>query len=320
MYLRRGYLHVRFDAVPTPRIIIRTPRGLTGGNAGTLRTWVADAEAAGIDGVFSGDHVSFHDGMSYDGLINATAMAAASERLTIWTAVYLLALRHPVPVASQVSTLAALAPGRFMFGLGLGGEDPHELEVCGVDPKTRGRRLDSHLEVVRALLAGDEVTVNDEFLSIPAAIIRPIPRPAVPILVGGRSDAALKRTARAADGWIGIWVSPQRAEAALETIADYASGYGRPRPERNVLMVWCGLGESVEHGRSLVAPVMEGIYKIPFARFEKYTPCGTPADIAAAVAPFVGLGFDDVILNGVAEDEDALIALSAEVGRHLASA
>jgi alkanesulfonate monooxygenase SsuD/methylene tetrahydromethanopterin reductase-like flavin-dependent oxidoreductase (luciferase family) len=303
----------------TPRVIIRTPRGMTGSSAAKLREWVADVEAAGIEGVFSGDHVSFHDGAGYDGLIHATAVAAASERLTVWTAVYLLALRHPVPVARQVASLASLASGRFVFGVGLGGEDPHEVRICGVEPRSRGRRLDAHLDVVRALLTGEEVTVDDEFLSIPGAVIRPVPDPAVPILVGGRSEAALKRTARAGDGWIGIWVSTQRAEAALTTIADHADRLGRPRPERNALMVWCGLGDSVEHARSLVAPVMEGIYKTPFARFEKYTPCGTPADIAAAIAPFVRLGFHDVMLNGVAEDEPTLVGLSAEVVRHLSS-
>jgi alkanesulfonate monooxygenase SsuD/methylene tetrahydromethanopterin reductase-like flavin-dependent oxidoreductase (luciferase family) len=304
-----------------PRIIIRTPRHLTGAADTSLREWVLAAEAAGIDGVFSGDHVSFHDGTGYDGLIHATAVAAASERLTVWTAVYLLALRHPVPVARQVASLSSLAPGRFVFGVGLGGEDPHELEICGVDPRRRGRRLDAHLDVVRALLAGEEVTVQNELLSIPAAIIRPVPQPAVPILVGGRSEAALKRTARAADGWIGIWVSPERAKDALDAIAGHAQGYGRQQPpERNVLMVWCGLADSAERARSLVAPVMEGIYKTPFARFEKYTPCGTPADIAAAVAPFVSLGFHDIMLNGVGEDDAALVAMSAEVGRHLSSA
>src|SRR5271163_3298897 len=167
--------------MPTPRIIIRTPRRRTDGTAAKLREWVADVESSGIDGVFSGDHVSFHNGTGYDGLIEATALAVASNRLAIWNAVYLLALRHPVPVARQVASLSALAPGRFVFGIGLGGEDRHELEICGVDPRRRGRRLDAHLDVLRALLGGDEVTVDNEFLSIPGAIIRPVPKPAVPI-------------------------------------------------------------------------------------------------------------------------------------------
>jgi alkanesulfonate monooxygenase SsuD/methylene tetrahydromethanopterin reductase-like flavin-dependent oxidoreductase (luciferase family) len=304
--------------MPTPRVIIRTPRRISDAGAAQLRDWMTDVEATGISGVFTGDHVSFHDGTGYDGLIDATALAVASERLTIWSAVYLLALRHPVPVARQVASLASLAPGRFMFGVGLGGEDRHELQICGVDPRRRGRRLDAHLDAVRALLAGDEVTVDDEFLSIPGAVIRPVPLPAVPILVGGRSDAALERAGRAGDGWIAIWVTPDRAKAALATIAGHAERYGRSQaPDRHALMVWCGLGDTVERGRSLVAPAMESLYKTPFARFERYTPCGTPADVAAAIAPYLELGFHDIMLNGIAEDADSLIALSAEVGRQL---
>jgi alkanesulfonate monooxygenase SsuD/methylene tetrahydromethanopterin reductase-like flavin-dependent oxidoreductase (luciferase family) len=302
----------------SPRVIIRTPRGVADGNAARLREWVTTVEASGVDGVFSGDHVSFHNGTGYDGLIQATALAVASERLTIWTAVFLLALRHPVPVARQVASLASLAPGRFMFGVGLGGEDPHELEICGVDSRSRGRRLDAHLDAVRALLAGDELTTENEFLSIRGAIIRPVPQPPVPILVGGRSTAALERTARAADGWIAIWVSPAHAERALSTIAEQAERYGRERaPDRNALMVWCGLGDTAAHARSLVAPVMEGLYKTPF---ERYTPCGTPGEVAEAIAPFVELGFHDILLNGVAEDAANLIALSDEVRQHLGTA
>lgn len=305
----------------SPRMIIRTPRRATDGTAARLSEWVASVEASGIDGVFSGDHISFHNGTGYDGLIHATALAMASERLTIWSAVFLLALRHPVPVARQVASLAALAPGRFMFGVGLGGEDPHELQICGVDPRRRGRRLDAHLDAVRALLAGEELTTDGEFLSIPGAIIRPVPQPPVPILVGGRSAAALERTGRAADGWIAIWVSPARAEQALSTIAEHAERHGRERaPDRNALMVWCGLGDNASHARSLVAPVMEELYKTPFDRFERYTPCGTPAEVAVAIAPFVELGFHDIMLNGIAEDAATLIALSDEVGQHLATA
>jgi alkanesulfonate monooxygenase SsuD/methylene tetrahydromethanopterin reductase-like flavin-dependent oxidoreductase (luciferase family) len=307
--------------VSSPRVIVRTPRGVSDGNATRLHEWVAGVEASAIDGVFCGDHVSFHDGTGFDGLIQATALAVASERLTIWSAVYLLALRHPVPVARQVTSLASLAPGRFMFGVGLGGEDPHELEICGVDPRRRGRRLDAHLDAVRALLAGDELTSDSEFLSILGAVIRPTPQPPVPILVGGRSAAALERTARAADGWIAIWVSPERAQESLSTIAGHAERYGRERtPDRNALMVWCGLGDTSAHARSLVGPVMEGLYKTPFDRFERYTPCGTPVEVAEAIAPFVDLGFQDILLNGVAEDAATLIALSDEVGRHLATA
>src|SRR5690606_3451281 len=100
------------------------------------------SEAAGIDHIGLCDHVSFHVGTGFDGLLSAGTVLALSERLQVNTGVYLLPLRHPVLVTRQLADLAQLAPGRLTFGVGLGGEDPHEVEMCGVDPRTRGRRMD----------------------------------------------------------------------------------------------------------------------------------------------------------------------------------
>jgi alkanesulfonate monooxygenase SsuD/methylene tetrahydromethanopterin reductase-like flavin-dependent oxidoreductase (luciferase family) len=114
---------------------LRAPYDTPGGAAG-LKRFVDAVEATSIDRVCVGDHVAFHGGRGFDGLLNATALAALSHRITVQTAVYLLPLRHPVPVARQVASLAALAPGRVNFGVGIGGEDPTELRACGSDPGT----------------------------------------------------------------------------------------------------------------------------------------------------------------------------------------
>ena len=169
---------------------LRLPHELPGEAAG-LRDFVARVEATGIDRLFTGDHVTFSDGRGFDGLLNATAVAMASRRLTVQTAVYLLPLRHPVPVARQVASVAALAPGRLVFGVGLGGEDPAELRACGIDPATRGRRMDEALGVLRPLLAGAEVSMRGAFFHLDQVRIAPAPEPRVPIVIGGRSDAAL---------------------------------------------------------------------------------------------------------------------------------
>ena len=94
-------------------------------------------EASGIDRVCVGDHVSFHGGRGFDGLVQATALAALSE-LEVQTAVYLLPLRHPVPVARQVNSLARSPPGRFLFGVGVGGEDPAEVPRPAASIRRRG--------------------------------------------------------------------------------------------------------------------------------------------------------------------------------------
>ena len=93
------------------------------------------AVATGIDHLTVGDHVSFADGHGADGLIQAAALLSANAGVSVQTGVYLLALRHPAVVARQLATIALLAPGRFTFGVGVGGDDPRELEFCGINPR-----------------------------------------------------------------------------------------------------------------------------------------------------------------------------------------
>ena len=286
---------------------LRLPHDLPGGAAG-LRDFVARVEATGIDRLFTGDHVMFSGGRGFDGLLNATAVAAASRRLTVQTAVYMLPLRHPVPVARQVASLAALAPGRLVFGVGLGGEDPAELRACGVDPATRGRRMDEALAVLRPLLAGSEVTMHGAFFHLDRVRIAPAPEPPVPIVIGGRSDAALRRVARHGDGWLGLWVSPGRYAAAVELIAKYAADAGRPVSGwRHGMHVWCGLGDSAATARARLAAVMEAFYRTPFGKFEKYCPCGTPAEVAADLRAYADAGCRSFNLIPVADTERAAI-------------
>src|SRR3954453_13820984 len=161
-------------------------------NAGRLGRLTGAIAEAGIDHVTVGDHVSFEHGNGADGLIQATALLAAPPSLPVQTGVYLLSLRHPAVVARQLATLCSIAPGRLTFGVGVGGDDPRELELCGIDPRTRGARMDEALTLVRAFLRGEPVDFDGRFFAVDRAVIRPAPNPTPPIIVGGRSDAALR--------------------------------------------------------------------------------------------------------------------------------
>jgi alkanesulfonate monooxygenase SsuD/methylene tetrahydromethanopterin reductase-like flavin-dependent oxidoreductase (luciferase family) len=286
---------------------------LPAGAAG-LRDYAARAEAAGIDRLFTGDHVAFQGGQGFDGLVTATALAVAAPRLTVQTAVYLLPLRHPVPVARQVVTLAGLAPGRLVFGVGLGGEDPAELRACGVDPATRGRRMDEALAVLRPLLDGAEVTLDGDFFHLDRVCVLPAPQPPVPVVIGGRSDAALRRVARYGDGWLGLWVSPVRYASATALIAKHATEAGRDVPAwQHGMHVWCGLGASPGAARDRLSAVMEGFYQVPFGKFEKYSPCGTAGQIAESLRPYVEAGCRSFNLIPVADSQQAAIDGAAEI-------
>lgn len=284
----------------TPAVGCMLPRfpGLAAGQrAGALRLM----EDVGLDHVGVGDHVSFFGGHGSDGLLAAASVLAASERLAVNTGVYLLPLRHPVVVARQVADVARLAPGRFTFGVGLGGEDRHEYVSCGVDPSTRGRRMDEAIAVVRALVRGEDVDHDGEFFPLRAAKIVPAPVERVPLIVGGRSEAALRRAGRLGDGWFGLWVSADGYRRSVATMSEAAADAGRAdAPFQHALNVWCGSGATTGEARSYLAPAMETFYGMPYERFERWSPAGRPRDVADFVAPYVDAGCTliNLIMNG----------------------
>ena len=285
------------------------------GEIGAALRSIADA---GLDHVMAGDHVSFRGGRGMDGLILAAIYAALEPRLTCYLSVYLLPLRHPSTVARQLATLAASAPGRLVFGVGVGGEDRHEVEICGVDPATRGRRMDECLEVLRGLLTGEPVTFRGEHIRVEEAQIVPPPPVPIPIVVGGRSNAAVRRAGRLAEGWLGIWCSTRRYAEAVALAAEEAARAGRDDVRwQHGIQVWCGIGPSREHAKDQVSAAMERMYRLPFASFERYVPYGTPADVAETLRGYVEVGCRSFNLVPCAADPAEAIAGSAEIRRLL---
>ena len=274
--------------------------------------------AEGLDHACCGDHVSFFAGAGFDGILHAGVIAALNPQLTVHTGVYLLALRHPVLVARQLADLERLWPGRLVFGVGIGGEDRHEVSICGVDPATRGKRMDECLTVLRRLLSGAPTTFHGEFFDLDEALIAPAPRAPTPIVVGGRSDAAIRRAGRLGDGWLGIWNSPRRFAQAVDLAAQEAERVGRPDPPRcHAMQVWCGLARTREAARAALAPTMESFYQVSFERFERYSPYGTAEDVAEFLSPYVEAGCNAFNLIPQAVDEDELIAATAAVKKLL---
>ena len=291
------------------------------GETDAAAAYLARASDAGIDHVCCGDHVSFFVGVGLDGLVQATALTMLHPRLPVMTGVYLLPLRHPVLVARQLSDLDQLAPGRLVFGVGIGGEDRHEVEICGVDPSTRGRRMEESLIVLRQLLSGAPTTFHGEFFDFDDALVLPAPVRPVPIIVGGRSDAAARRAGRLGDGWLGIWNSSRRFAEVVEMAGEEAVRAGRTDPPSQYAMqLWCGIDDTTEAARARLAPAMEAFYQIPFERFEKYSPYGTPEDVAEFLEPYVDAGCTWFNLIPQAGDRDAALAGAAAVKKLLAPA
>jgi alkanesulfonate monooxygenase SsuD/methylene tetrahydromethanopterin reductase-like flavin-dependent oxidoreductase (luciferase family) len=290
-------------------------------DAGRWRHAIELAETAGLDHLAVGDHVAFHTGAGSDGLLAAATVLGVSDRLSTNTAVYLLPLRHPLLVARQLTDISVRAPGRFTFGIGIGGEDRHEVEACGVDPTTRGRRMDECIQAVRQLLTGQPVDFEGEFVNLTRAQIAPPAVPTIPIVVGGRSDPAIRRAGKYGDGWFGIWVSADRYERAILQMKEAAQDASRHEIKwTNALNIWCGVDKSSVAARPHVASAMEVFYGMPYDRFEKWSPAGTAPELAEFLVPYVAAGCSmfNLIINGPCVEAE--IEAAAEIRQRLLNA
>jgi alkanesulfonate monooxygenase SsuD/methylene tetrahydromethanopterin reductase-like flavin-dependent oxidoreductase (luciferase family) len=297
---------------------IRAPHGLFASGPDSIAEFTAKVERAGLDRIWVGDHVSFRGGQGYDGLLQAAVLAALTRTVAIQTAIYLLALRHPLPVARQVASICEIAPGRLVMGVGVGGDDPGEMANCGVDPAKRGLRTDESLAVLRRLLAGEVVDHNGpEFKTVDASI-RPVPSRPVPFLVGGRSEAALRRAGRFSEGWLALFTDAARFGAGVGRVDAEAERAGRTDVAwDHGILLWCGFGTDRRAARSSVAPAVEGLYRMPFERFERYVPYGSAEEVAEVARSYVEFGAGHVLLSPHAADPEEALEGAATVRRLL---
>ena len=299
---------------------LATPSNLWSLDWDERRAVVGNIVESGFDHIFMADHVSFRNRSGTDGFVEVAALSQLDPRVGLMISIYLLPLRHPLPVARQLASMARIAPGRMIFGVGIGGEDRHEIEICGVDPKRRGIRTNESLEIIRGLLNGDAVSFSGVEFNISDAVIRPTPKKSIPIIVGGRSDAALTRAAKYSEGWIGVWCSSERFRNAINIVDAEAGEYGRSNVDWcHGYQPWVGLDakdskkafESVKRG-------MENFYRIPFEKFERYTPSGTPTEVAEKLAPYVEAGCKVFNLKVCSQDAEEEVELGAELVSQLA--
>lgn len=154
------------------------------------------------------------------------ALAAVTERLRFTTFVVKLPIRHPVLVAKSVTSVAVMSDNRFGFGIGTS-PWPEDFQVTGTDWKTRGKRMDEMIEIIRGLAAGGFFEFHGKHYDLPSIKMCPTPTKPVPILIGGHAEAALKRAARLGDGW--MHAGTDDLEAMIKRINDLRREYGRER-------------------------------------------------------------------------------------------
>ena len=163
-----------------------------------------------------------------DPLVHLGFVAAVTERMLLGTGIIILPQRNPLVLAKQISSLDLLSGGRFLFGIGVGYLEP-ELNAIGVTLAERATRTDDYLGAIRALWY-DEAPVSFEGRHTQFSGIDAHPRPAgrIPIVVGGRTAGAYKRTIEQGDGWYGFFLDPEQAGHSVDALRAARAEYTRP--------------------------------------------------------------------------------------------
>lgn len=265
-----------------------------------MREIVTLVDRCGYDSLWVGDHISFPVSI-FDPLLQLAQAAVISDRLQFGTSVYILPLRHPTPTAKQVSTLDHLTEGRFVFGVGVGGEFPKEFEACGVPRAERGGRLSEGIDVLRKLWTGEKVSHTGRFFQFEEVDMRPPTRQpgGPPIWCGGRSEGALRRTGRKGDGWLSYAVTPEMYRESLERIGAAAGESGRTLSTFGTgHLLFVRIDETWERAFTAANKTLSARYAMDFSKAtQRYSALGTPQQVAESIMEFHAAGCRHVILD-----------------------
>jgi probable F420-dependent oxidoreductase len=153
-------------------------------------------------------------------------LAAQTSRIRFTTFVLKLAIRPPVLVAKQAASVAVLSDNRLRLGVGIS-PWPEDFAAMGLPWDDRGARMDDAVEIVRGLCAGGWFEYHGKVLDVARCKISPTPSQRIPILVGGHAKPALRRAARAGDGWIHAGGDPDELTRMLAELHKLRAEYGR---------------------------------------------------------------------------------------------
>ena len=240
----------------------------------TLLPLMARIEAMGFESAWTGEHAliprDYQSRYPYnssgkigvpmetpftDPLVTLSFVAAHTTRLKLGTGINILPQCNPLLMAKQVASLDHLSKGRLLLGLGVGWL-AEEFKAMGTPFERRGQRFDDYLAAMKQVWSGDLVDHQSDFLDWQGFKSYPLPaqKPHPPIIIGGHSPAALRRTVAMGDGWFGFTRSADELSALLQQLREMAGTAGRDPASIEITALWrdfAGGMESLETFREL---------------------------------------------------------------------
>lgn len=271
-------------------------------------------EDLGFESLWMTDRI-FHRISILDPFTLLACAATATSRIRLGTAVILFALRHPALMARTTATLDALSGGRLTLGISLGGRD-EEFESLGVSLSSRVSRFTEGLELMRRLWAEDEVTFHGRHFDLENASLMPKPprNNSVPIILGGRSEAVLRRSAELADGWVaGSTGDAESFAQAWQAVLNHAGEVGKdPDAMESGKLVYICVGDDEERCKAELRASLHAYYG-PGYDVEEHCAWGPAERCAAKIRPFIDAGAQTVMLGPCNTNVEQIQRIAEEV-------
>ncbi len=265
--------------------------------AGRFFHFVDRCEEWGVDSLWFSDRI-VGPGGTLEPVVTMAALSGRKGMMKFGTNALIMSVRHPVLMAKELATLDFLSEGRLLLVAGLGGEDPLEYEALGASKPQRARRTDEALEAMRLLWTQERASYEGRYYSFTDVTVtpRPVQQPGPPMWIGGRSDAAMRRTGRLGDGWLPSAITPGECAVGIAAINGYAAEAGREIPDDHFgVSITCAAADSPEEARELTASAL------PRRRddvvLEDYSAMGTPEQIIAKLREYVDAGITKFVLR-----------------------
>lgn len=266
----------------------------------------AAAREAGLDSLFVGDHHS--TGGAYYQNVPMMGRMLAEWGDAPAGCLFLLPLWNPVLLAEQVGTLASIAEGGFILQLGLG-DDPRQFAAMGANIKYRPSAFEESLDLVRRLLAGEAVSSDGRF-KFENARVSPRPPEPVEFWVGASARVAIERAARMGDGWLAApSLAPAQAARQVQTYLEACRVLGKePGPVAIRRDIYVGESEAEAH--AVADPILDAGYR----GFDPEAPVfGSIDQVAAAFREYAALGYTDIIVRHLTDDQDKVLGSLARL-------
>ena len=253
-------------------------------------------EVLEVDSLWLSDRL-VSSALSFEPITFLSYIAGRLKKMKLGTSTLVLPTRNPIVLAKELATLDFLSRGRLFPAFGLGGDESRDLQVIGVNRKERAARADEMIVLMRRLWTEENVTFAGKFYSVENATITPRPwqKNGLPIWIGGRSQAAMRRAGRLGDGWLVSSVSPAEIEAGIKSIRAYAAEAGRQVPEDHYgALIPFYFAASEAKAFEIVGPSVRPRADVPVGEFTAF---GDSDQVRAKVQAYIAAGATKFVLR-----------------------